>query len=139
MLTNLLESTSFKDRFVLYGTLAAMALFTFSDAFLSAIFLTFGTAYFAGMAAWYLLIYLPVIDWPLLAWRRTKNRSWVFIGLCLALLVPIGLPLIVGIQKRFVALARIQEFQLEDKPLSIAPFKPANVLIVEGSNLSNQS
>jgi hypothetical protein len=138
MLAILFESTSIKGRFVLYGSLAAIALLTFSDEFLSSIFFDLGIAYLVGIPAWYLLTYLPLIDWPLLAWRRTQKRSWVLIGLCLALVMPVGLPLIVGIQKRFIALVRIQEFQLEDKPLSIPPFKPASILILDGRNL-NQS
>jgi hypothetical protein len=46
------------------------------------------------MASTWLWLYLPIIHWPVVAWRTSGQLRWTLAALLAALVVPVGLPLI---------------------------------------------
>ena len=49
------------------------------------------------MAAPYLWLYLPILDWPSAAWRATRRADLAALWLGLALIIPCGVPLAVNL------------------------------------------
>ena len=90
-----LLNPTIKSRVCFYVVLAWLGALTFIKIFdvLSLLFLMLPL--FLGLAALYLLIYLPLIDWPWLAWRRTGNLVWVGVAFAAALIMPLGAPFLV--------------------------------------------
>jgi hypothetical protein len=80
-------------RIAAYLVLAVLdAIAMDGDSFTLAIWLFVLPSFFLVAVQW-LFLYLPLIDWPLVAWRRTHKAHWVLIWLGLAMVVPVGAPL----------------------------------------------
>jgi hypothetical protein len=124
------DSSWIVNRVKLYGVLAALGCLNLFDEVLVLSLFLLGIPALAGWLAWNALIYLPLVDWPSLAWRRTHKRSAFVFWLFLALIVPVGVPLSVGIWKAAIATSAFQEMGLEREDVSVPPFVPRDLLII---------
>src|SRR3954466_9639102 len=75
--------------YLLFGLLTAFTMNR--DVFTLGVYLLVIPALLMVVIQWAFLI-LPVIDWPLAAWRRTGRLGWAGAWLLAALILPVGFP-----------------------------------------------
>lgn len=84
-------------RIAFYAALALLAAVAMSeDAFTAGLWMLVIPGLFLALAQW-AFIYLPLIDWPLTAWRRTRKVRWVAVWLCLGAIIPLWAPLAINL------------------------------------------
>ncbi|HEX2560585.1 hypothetical protein [Phenylobacterium sp.] len=115
------------DRVIFYAAFAVVDWIAMSaEAFTLGLYLLLIPGLLLMVVHWAFLI-LPLIDWPLTAWRRTRRRRWVAAWLAAALVVPVGVPTSLNlIQAASVAIDRSGDVMLAE------PFRPAGPVLVAG-------
>lgn len=83
-----------KRRFAFYLVVAVLAVLSLSPTVLFLALLAFVAPAYILMAAPAVLLYLPILDWPYVAWRRTRRLAPTLGVLALTLILPVGAPLI---------------------------------------------
>lgn len=79
------------------------------------------------MAAPWVLIYLPLVDWPLTAWRLTRNPAVSLAWLSAALVLPLGVPLVAN---AFLDTEAAGLAQVDNRPA--APLRAGDTLFIHG-------
>jgi hypothetical protein len=81
-------------RLVFYGILTALAACGLIPGLITLGFLAFFLPGLILLIAPYVWLYLPLIDWPIMAWRATGKPAMALLGLGLAMVIPVGAPLL---------------------------------------------
>jgi len=123
---------SITQRIALYVALAALTL---SGCFVPFIYVfgLFPPVLLVFLAAAFLIVYLPLLDWPWLAWRLTGRWGVVVLAFCAALIPSALIPLSIN--------AGQEELAAQDKGektlLPAAPFPAREILIYADDGFSN--
>jgi hypothetical protein len=99
-------------RAVFYLLFALVTAFTMSrDVFTLGLYMLVIPALAMAAIHWAFLV-LPLIDWPLAAWRRTRSLKWTGAWFAAALVFPLGFPIAANLAQE----ARAAAGRVGDKP-----------------------
>jgi hypothetical protein len=125
-----LKQPSLLGRLQFYVILGVLAALAFSPWTLVFSLMSFGIPALVCASAFYLICYLPLLDWPYLAWRHTGNGLVAAACLLPASFLPFGVPWMINAN-----LAQPNAHSVLRLPQHI--FDPGNVLLVGEGVWSN--
>ncbi len=113
-------------RVVFYLLFALLTTISMSrEAFTLGLYLLVIPALAMVAIQWAFLV-LPLVDWPLTAWRRTRSPKWVGAWFAAALVLPLGFPIAANLWQE----ARAAAGRVGDKPAArLAAFNGGAILI----------
>lgn len=115
------------NRAIFYAALAVVDWIAMSaEAFTLGLYLLLIPGLLLMVVHWAFLV-LPLVDWPLTAWRRTRRRRWAAAWFLAALVVPIGVPTSLNLfQAASVAIDRSGD------TMPAEPFRAPGPILVAG-------